>query len=44
MFYQIYEIYHTHSVFLIALTLFDFVVMWFIWREYEVLKSHLVRQ
>ena len=44
MFYQIYEIYHTHSVFLIALTLFDFVVMWVIWREYEVLKSHLVRQ
>ncbi|MDB5238607.1 MAG: hypothetical protein JWM46_877 [Candidatus Kaiserbacteria bacterium] len=41
--YQAYEILHTHSVFLIALTLFDLLVMWFIWREYEVLRSHVVR-
>jgi uncharacterized membrane protein len=40
MLYQIYEIIHTHSLFLIALTIFDLVVMWFIWREYEVLRSH----
>ncbi len=36
--YQLYEIVHTHSVALIALTIFDLVVMYFIWKEYEVLK------
>jgi uncharacterized membrane protein len=37
--YQTYQIITSHSVFIIALTLFDLVVMWFIWREYEVLRS-----
>jgi uncharacterized membrane protein len=37
--YQIYQIVIAFSVFLVALTIFDFVVMWFIWREYEVLRE-----
>lgn len=37
--YQIYQIVVTHSPFIIALTMFDLVVMWFIWREYEVLRE-----
>ena len=36
--YQLYQIALTFSPFLIALTLFDLVVMWFIWREYEVVR------
>lgn len=36
--YQMYEFAFTHSYVLIALTLFDLVVMYFIWREYQVLK------
>ncbi len=36
--YQLYQIFLTTSVFIIALTIFDLVVMWFIWREYEVVR------
>lgn len=36
--YQIYEFILTHSYALVALTIFDLVVMYFIWREYQVLK------
>ncbi len=39
--YQLYQIVLTHSVLIIALTLFDFVVMYFIWREYRVVTEHL---
>ena len=39
--YQSYELVRHFSVFLLLLTLFDLVVMWFIWREYQVLESHL---
>ena len=39
--YQIYQITITGSVLLIALTIFDLVVMWFIWQEYEVILSHV---
>lgn len=38
--YQIYQIVTAYSVAIVLLTLFDFVVMYFIWREYQVLKSH----
>ena len=34
--YQLYEIWKTGSVPLIALTVFDLLVMWFIWREYRI--------
>lgn len=40
--YQVYDILHHFSAFLVALTAFDLVVMWFIWREYEVLRSHRI--
>ena len=36
--YQVYDIVLTFSPFLIGLTLFDLVVMWFIWREYQVVR------
>jgi uncharacterized membrane protein len=39
--YQLYQIATTHSIILIAFTLFDLVVMYFIWREYQVLQFEL---
>jgi uncharacterized membrane protein len=36
--YQIFELIKTGSLAIIALTIFDLVVMYFIWREYQVLK------
>ena len=36
--YQLYQIMMTHSLPLILLTLFDLIVMWFVWREYEVVR------
>lgn len=40
--YQLYQITTSFSIFLIVLTIFDLVVMWFIWREYEVVRFHTV--
>ncbi|HWB33989.1 MAG TPA: DUF2127 domain-containing protein [Candidatus Paceibacterota bacterium] len=37
--YQLYQITLSYSLVLIGLTAFDLIVMWFIWREYEVVKS-----
>lgn len=37
--YQAYEFFLTHSVLLVGLTLFDLVVMYFIWREYLIVKG-----
>jgi len=37
--YQVYRIVLTHSVGLIALTVFDLVVMVLIWHEYHVRKQ-----
>lgn len=34
--YQVYRFTLTHSIGLVALTLFDLVVMWLIWREYRL--------
>lgn len=39
--YQLYEIERTHSIFVVAITLFDLAVMYFIWREYRVVKAHI---
>jgi uncharacterized membrane protein len=36
--YQLYEVVHTGALAIIALTVFDLIVMYFIWREYQVLK------
>ncbi|MBI3677968.1 MAG: DUF2127 domain-containing protein [Proteobacteria bacterium] len=38
--YQMYLYTLNHASLLIALTLFDFVVMWLIWREYAIVRSH----
>lgn len=39
--YQIYQIITSFSPFLVALTLFDLIVMWTIWKEYQILRSHV---
>ena len=36
--YQVFQIILAFSAFLLALTIFDLIVMWFIWREYEVVR------
>lgn len=41
--YQIYQIAVAFSLFLVGLTLFDFVVMWLIWREYQVVRLHVLQ-
>lgn len=41
--YQLYRFTFTRSVGLIALSLFDAVVLWFIWREYRALKDATAR-
>lgn len=38
--YQIYLLTHKLSLGMIALTIFDFVVMYFIWREWQIVKAH----
>ena len=38
--YQLYEIGRSHSIAVIAITLFDLIVMYFIWREYRIVKAH----
>jgi uncharacterized membrane protein len=40
--YQIYRFTHTHSVGLIALTLFDLLVLGLIWREYGIIRRRQV--
>jgi uncharacterized membrane protein len=44
VFYQLYQIATTHSVLLVLLTLFDLVVMYFIWKEYVILREHVQAQ
>jgi len=39
--YQIYRFSHTHSPGLIALTVFDIVMMWLIWHEWRVVRRHV---
>ena len=41
MVYQTYQIIIVHSIFLILLTLFDVVVMWLIWHEYQLVRKHI---
>jgi uncharacterized membrane protein len=38
--YQMYRFTFTHSFALILLTIFDLVVIWLIWREYQIVKKH----
>jgi uncharacterized membrane protein len=38
--YQCYRFTHTHSIWLVLLTVFDLVVAFLIWREYKWRKTH----
>ena len=40
--YQLYRFTFTHSPALVLLTIFDFAVMWLIWREYRIVKKHFI--
>ncbi|MBA3788839.1 DUF2127 domain-containing protein [Patescibacteria group bacterium] len=37
--YQIYQIITTHSFIVIGITIFDLFVMYFIWREYQIVRD-----
>jgi uncharacterized membrane protein len=37
--YQIYRYTHTHSIAMLALTIFDAVIVWLTWEEYRVQKA-----
>lgn len=41
MIYQMYQITLGHSALLIALTLFDIIIMWLIWHEYQLVRHHI---
>ncbi len=38
--YQLYLLSHKLSLAMVALTFFDFVVMYLVWREYRIVRSH----
>lgn len=38
--YQFYQIIRYHSIIVIAITILDIVVMYFIWREWNIAKRH----
>ena len=40
MVYQVYRFSYTHSFGLIVLTVFDAVVMWLIWQEWQAVRRH----
>lgn len=42
--YQLYQIITEYSWIVVGITLFDLVVMYFIWREYKIVESHLKAQ
>jgi uncharacterized membrane protein len=39
--YQAYLIVLSHSLIIITITIFDLIVVYFIWREYGILREHL---
>src|SRR6185437_15800009 len=40
--YQVYRFTDTHSIGLVVLTVFDAIVIWLIWKEYQLVRAHLV--
>jgi uncharacterized membrane protein len=38
--YQLYRYSYTHSAGLLALTLFDLLLIWLVWHEYRLVKRH----
>ncbi len=41
MLYQLYRFTFFHSLIMLGLTIFDFFVVWIIWREYLIQRDHL---
>ncbi|MDX8512693.1 DUF2127 domain-containing protein [Mesorhizobium captivum] len=41
MVYQLYRYSYTHSPGLLALTVFDAIVMWLIWQEWKAVRRHM---
>lgn len=39
--YQVYRFTYTQSTGLVVLTVFDFIVMYLIWHEYQLIRRHL---
>jgi uncharacterized membrane protein len=37
--YQLYQIFMTHSFLVVGVTIFDLIVMYFIWREYRIVQA-----
>ena len=44
VFSQLYQIAMTQSLLIVGVTLFDLVVMYFIWREYRIVEAHQKHQ
>lgn len=42
--YQLYQIVVDHSILVMGITVFDLVVMYFIWREYRIVQTHRALQ
>lgn len=40
MLYQVYLLTHKVSLGMAALAVFDIIVMYFIWREWQIMKAH----
>jgi uncharacterized membrane protein len=38
--YQVYRFTFTRSLGLVALSVFDLVLVWLIWHEYNIIKQH----
>ena len=41
--YQTYEILLHHSLIIVAITIFDLIVVYLIWREWGILREHMHR-
>lgn len=41
--YQIYQIATTGSIIVIGITVFDLIVMFFVWREYQIVLARTIR-
>lgn len=40
VFYQLWQIWATHSLLVVGITIFDLIVIYFIWREWQIVKRH----
>jgi uncharacterized membrane protein len=44
IFYQLYQFTYTHSTFLLLLTIFDMVLVFLTWHEYQFTKKHFAKR